>query len=86
MERMGSRLQKWSNSPLYKLFYGRLTWLRSRQQLFDVRAFAVAVGYSHEAVYQWLRESRLPPEAARAIVSVSRRKLALRDLYPFVLS
>jgi hypothetical protein len=86
MAKTGSRLEMWSNSPLYKLLYARLTWLRSKQQLFDVYAFARAIGYSHEAVYRWLREGKMSPDAARAVVQASRRKLALRDLYPFVLS
>jgi hypothetical protein len=81
-----SRLETWSSSPLYRLLYTRLTWLRSKQQLFDVYAFAKAVGYSHEAVYCWLRKDKLSAKAARSVVKASRRKLALRDLYRFVLS
>lgn len=81
-------MEKWRKRPLYKLLYSRLTWHRSKTQpeLIDVHKFADAIGYSHEAIYKWLRAGKLSPKGAKAIVKKARGKIALTDLYPFVLS
>lgn len=81
-------MEEWRDGPLYKLLYRRLAWLHSPQQskIIDVHKLAEALGYSHEAVYKWLRAGKLSPKGAKALVKISRKKLALRDLYPFVVS
>ena len=81
-------MEKWRKRPLYKLLYSRLTWLRSKTQteLLDVHKFARSIDYSHEAIYKWLRSGKLSPKGAKAIVKKARGKIALTDLYPFVLS
>lgn len=81
-------MEEWRQQPLYRLLYNRLKWLRSTTQtkLLDVHKVAEAMGYSHEAVYKWLRSGKLSPKGAKAIVKASRKKIANRDLYPFLLS
>lgn len=81
-------MDEWRKQPLYKLLFNRLKWLRSTTQtkLLDVHKVAAAIDYSHEAVYKWLRSGKLSPKGATAIVKASRKKIANRDLYPFLLS
>jgi len=83
---MNSRFETWSESPLYRLLFSRLTRFRSKQGLLDVPGFAASIGYSHETAYRWLRSGKIPATAARAVVKASRRKIALHELYQFVLS
>jgi hypothetical protein len=79
-------MEEWRKAPLYMLLNRRLTWMRSKVQtkILDVHKLAEALGYSHEAIYKWFRAGKLSPKGAKALVKVSRKKLALRDLYPFV--
>ena len=81
-------MEKWRKQPLYKLLYNRLKWLRSATQtkLLDVHKVADALGYSHESIYSWLRSGKLSPKGAKAIVKASRKTIANRDLYSFLLS
>ena len=81
-------MEEWRKRPLYKLLFNRLPWLRSKTQkkLIDVQKMAEALDYSHEAVYKWLRSGRISPKGAIAVVAASRKKLANRDLYPFLLA
>lgn len=80
--------EEWRKRALYKLLYSKLPWLRSKAQpeLLDVPKVAGAIGYSHEAIYKWLRSCKMSPKGAKIVVKISRNRIALRDLYPFVLS
>jgi len=78
---------QWRRGPLHKLLFNRLHWMRSKQRprLIDVDQLARKLNYSNQAIYNWLRSSRMTAKGARALVQVSRKSLSLRDLYPFVL-
>ena len=79
---------EWRKRPLYKLLYSKLPWLRSKTQpeLLDIHKLAGTIGYSHEAVYKWLRNGKMSPRGAKIVVKISRNTIENRDLYPFLLS
>lgn len=57
---------------------------RTTSGILDVPGLAKALSLSHEAVYKWLRQHRLPPKAAKNLVSFSNGKITLEMLTPFV--
>lgn len=75
----------WRKKPLYKLLQARLTGLLLADGLLDVHTLAEKLGYSHEAVYKWLRAGKLSRKSARALLKLSRGKINESDLIPFLL-
>ncbi|MEG3175806.1 hypothetical protein U1872_06160 [Sphingomonas sp. RB3P16] len=68
--------QPWKKVGLYVFLLDLFPQHRSSSGLLDVRKLATELGKSHEAVYKWLRKSKISPANADAI-----RELAIK-LYP----
>lgn len=71
--------------PLYKLLEERLTDHVRRGQL-NIRLLSADMDVSSPAMYRWLGTSTLTLYAAKALIKVSRGKLSLEDLTPFLLA
>jgi hypothetical protein len=73
---------------LYKTLDKAFPQFRTVQQLFDVPAFAAAIGMSAEGVYKWVRANKLSPEGAKKIIDLTKggvHALTAEDLYVYVL-
>lgn len=51
----------------------------------DVPSLSATLGLSRATAYRSLKEGKLSPKTARAIIKASRKRISDRDLYPFVL-
>lgn len=49
------------------------------------RTLAPAVGVSHQFIYRWISDDRVPPKYANRIVEASKGAITLDELLPFVL-
>jgi hypothetical protein len=65
--------QPWKDGPLYQFLMDRLPEHRSVCGFLDVIRLARDLKKSHEAVYKWLRTSRLTPANADAIRDLVNR-------------
>lgn len=59
--------QKWATGPLYAFLLEIFPEYRSPSNRFDVKRLHGDLKKSHEAVYKWIRSSRLTPENAQAL-------------------
>ena len=50
----------------------------------SIAILAQAVGVNRASVYLWMKQRKLPPERAAAVVDVSDGRVNLRDFDPFV--
>lgn len=92
----GFRLPDWDSKPLNQFLKRILPGYITPYQRLDVERLRADVvpSRSHEAVYKWLRKSKLTPENARALIELANRQgnldarggtyLTLRDFDPFV--
>lgn len=87
----------WTDSELYMFLVNNLPGHLSSRGTLDVKKLKSDVGRSHERVYQWLRDSRLTPDNAKALCSlantpenlaklaeIDRQPPSIQDFYRFV--
>ena len=60
----------WTTGPLYQLMFDALPTYHTKSGILDVLTLKDELKRSHEAVYKWLRTSRLTPENVRRIRGV----------------
>lgn len=61
----------WSNGPLYQFMLKIFPNHRTILLRLDVEQLAGELGKSQEAIYKWLRKSRLTPENADALLALA---------------
>lgn len=61
----------WSHGPLYQFMLSIFPEYRTILRRLDVERLGQDLNRSHEAVYKWLRSSRLDPKNAKAILELA---------------
>lgn len=79
----------WSNAPLYVYLCEIFPKHRTILLRLDVEQLAEELGKSQEAIYKWLRKSRLTPDNAAALLDLANKQerdtpLTIRDFDKFV--
>lgn len=64
----------WSQKPLYIFLCDIFPGHRTILGRLDVEQLADELGRSQEAIYKWLRKSRLTPENAAALLDLANRQ------------
>lgn len=73
----------WVTGPLYNALMDLFPEHRTKLEVLDVQRLKTELGMSHEAIYKWLRSSKLTPSNAKALIELSTSEsnlLALEKL------
>lgn len=78
---------EWAKGPLYTFMMKYFPEHRTAFEILDVLRLKDDLNRSHEAIYKWLRSSRLTPQNARAIMELAATEknaaaLAARGIAP----
>lgn len=70
--------------PLHTLLTDAFPHMRTPRGVLDVRELAVTMDMTYQGVYKWFTANKLPPDRAKQLVGLSRGRLSLTKLEPYV--
>ena len=82
---MKKRSRPGSLGALFDVIDEAFPTYRTRLGQLDIRNLSIAIGISHQAMYRWFNNDRLPARNMKTLISLSKGRLSIEKLAPFSL-